>query len=147
MDWEFKNELRWEISGELFSGYVSGSELLRFWDVQNFAKNDTENVKLAALRLRQSVFCINAKTCPSRICTKFFKETVPGNNPENPSLGFFFYPILHRTLQTLAVEPQKYACGGPHTTTLSSATAFCFNITNSPMRGLNRTIRLIIFVF
>ena len=40
---------------------------------QNFAKSDTENVKLAALRLRQSVFCINAKTCPLRTWTKLFR--------------------------------------------------------------------------
>ena len=66
------------------------SELLRYHGVQNFAKNDTENVKLA-LRLRQSVFCINAKTCPLRTWTKRFRGAAPEDTHGNPSPGVLLF--------------------------------------------------------
>ena len=42
------------------------------------------------------------KPVQTRILTKLFKEIVPEDNHGNPSLKFFFYPILHRTLSQLA---------------------------------------------
>ena len=88
------------------------SSLLRFWNSQNFAKNDAENVKLTALRFRHSVFCINAKTCSLRTLTKFFKRAIPENTLRNSFFGF--------TFSSTCTAPYRVSSGRA-----AGATVFC----------------------
>ena len=70
------------------------------------------------MRLRQSVFCINAKTCPLRTWTKRFRGAAPEDTHGNPSPGvlLFFHSAPYFILvsgEAAAVPGAGFRPSGP----------------------------------